>query len=269
MKSVIPLKINLKRILNLRNSKFISTNIVCCLLIFLLSVHDAKAEDTDEYQKVTIAEAFIEFHTGPGRGYPVFHVVEKGQQISLIKKKTQWFKVRTIKGLEGWVHEDKMEQTLYGDTNFDAGSAKQKDFTKRSFEAGVLGGDFGGATALTLYGGWNFTENLTAELSVKQALGNVSEIRIANVSIVHQVFPEWRISPFYRIGAGVIQTEPFTTLVQTQDRTDQILNVGAGVKIYVFRKFFIRAEYVRHTILTSRNDNDEVNEWKLGFSVFF
>jgi len=265
----VSIKTNLKRIVNLRNPKFILANIVCCLLTLLLSVHAAKADDADEYQKVTIAEAFIEFHTGPGRGYPVFHIVEKGQQVSLVKKKTQWFKIRSKRGQEGWVHEDEMERTLLGDIAFDAGSVKQNDFTKRSFEAGVLAGDFGGATALTLYGGWNFTENLTAELSVMQALGSVSEIRIANVSIVHQVFPEWRVSPFYKIGAGVIQTEPFTTLVQTQDRTDQVLNVGLGVKAYIFRQFFIRAEYIRHTILTSRNDNDEVDEWKLGFSVFF
>jgi len=226
-------------------------------------------EDADEYQKVTIAEAFIEFRTGPGRGFPVFYVVEKGQEVSLVKKKTQWFKVRSKKGKEGWVHEQNMEKTLYGDDYFDSGIVDQGDFTKRSFEAGVLGSDFGGATALTLYTGWNFTENLSAELAVTQALGNVSEIRIANVSLLHQVFPEWRVSPFFRIGAGVIQTEPFTTLVQTQDRTDQVLNVGLGVKAYISRQFFLRAEYVRHTILTSRNDNDEVEEWKLGFSVFF
>ena len=162
-----------------------------------------------------------------------------------------------------------MEKTLYGDSYFDSGTIEQKDFTRRSFEAGVLASDFGGATELTLYTGWNFTENLTVELSAMQALGNVSEIRIANISLLHQMFPEWRVSPFFKIGAGVVQTLPSTTLVQTQDRTDQILNVGLGVKAYISRQFFIRAEYVRHTILTSRNDNDEVEEWKLGFSVFF
>ena len=228
------------------------------------------ADDTGEYQQVTIADPFIEFHTGPGRGYHVFHIVERGQQILLIKKKTQWFKVRSVKGHEGWVHEDTMQKTLVADNEkFDAGNINLQDFTKRGWEAGVLGGEFGGATSLTLYSGWNFTENLSAELSMAQALGNVADIRYANISIVHQTFPEQRVSPFIKIGAGIIQTRPFTTLVQTQDRTDEILNVGIGIKAYVSRQFFIRAEYISYTILTSRDDNDEVEEWKLGFSVFF
>ena len=235
---------------------------------FLLS-SDVLADDEAE-QKVTIAEPFIEFHTGPGRGYPVFHIEEKGQQVILIKKKTQWFKIRSLKGQEGWVHEDTMAMTLsFGQEKFDGANQNQQDFKKRYWEAGVLGGDFGGATSLTLYGGWNFTENLSSEIAVSQALGNVADIRYATISLLHQPFPEWRVTPFFKVGAGIIQTRPFTTLIQTQDRTDEIVNVGLGVKAYISRQFFIRVEYTNHTILTSRNDNDEVEEWKLGFSVFF
>lgn len=242
--------------------------LICVFLPFLLS-SDVLADDEAE-QKVTIAEPFIEFHTGPGRGYPVFHIEEKGQQVILIKKKTQWFKIRSLKGQEGWVHEDTMAMTLsFGQEKFDGANQNQQDFKKRYWEAGVLGGDFGGATSLTLYGGWNFTENLSSEIAVSQALGNVADIRYATISLLHQPFPEWRVTPFFKVGAGIIQTRPFTTLIQTQDRTDEIVNVGLGVKAYISRQFFIRVEYTNHTILTSRNDNDEVEEWKLGFSVFF
>ncbi len=31
----------------------------------------------------------------------------------------------------------------------------------------------------------------------------------------------------------------------------------------------VRVEYTNHYIITSRNTNDEVNEWKVGFNVFF
>jgi len=227
-------------------------------------------ESEDEYQQVIVAEAFVEFHTGPGRGFPVFHIVERDQPLRLIKKKTQWFKVRSLKGHEGWVHEDEMQKTLLTkDENFKAGTSTQEEFTNRTWEYGVLGGDFGGATSLTLYGGWNFTQNLSTEFALSQALGNVSDIRYGNISLVHQAFPEWRVSPFVKLGAGVIQTKPFTTLIQTLDRTDEVVNVGLGIKTYVSRQYFVRLEYVNYTILTSRNDNDEVEEWKLGFSIFF
>ncbi len=239
------------------------------LVLFMASVSNAKSE----LQELLVAEAFIELHTGPGRGYPVFHIEEKNQLIKLIKKKTQWYKVRTAKNIEGWVHEKTLARTLHNSNNssenFTTNNKQQNDFSLRKIEAGFLAGDFGGATSLTLYSGWNFTQNLSAEISLSQALGNVSDIRYASISLVHQPFPEWRVTPFFKLGAGVIQTEPFATLVQTEDRTDEMIHVGLGVKAYISRQFFVRLEYANNTILTSRNDNDEVEEWKLGFSVFF
>ncbi|MBV1908654.1 MAG: hypothetical protein KUG78_04995 [Kangiellaceae bacterium] len=243
---------------------------VLFLFVISLGYSASTFADDSSLQKVIIVEPFIEFHTGPGRGYPVFHIEEKGQQIELIKKKTQWFKIRAKRGQEGWVHEDMMSKTLSLDSEkFDAGNSEQSDFTKRTLEAGVMAGDFEGATSLTLYTGWNFTENLSAEIAVSQALGNVSDIRHGTISLLHQPFPDWRVTPFFKLGAGVIHTQPFTTLIQTEDRTDEIVLAGIGVKAYISREFFIRAEYSNYTILTSRNDNDEVEEWKLGFSVFF
>ncbi len=238
--------------------------------ILILPFSVTADEDEQQYERVIVAESFIELRTGPGRGYPVFHIEEKGEQVELIKKKTQWFKVRASKGQEGWVHEDTMALTLLPDRQqFDAGNSDQTDFTKRSFEAGVMAGDFDGATSLTLYSAWNFTQNLTAEVALSQALGNVSDIRHWSVNLLHHPFPEWRVTPYFKLGAGKIKTLPFTTLIQTEDRTDEIVLAGVGMKAYISREFFIRAEYSNYTILTSRNDNDEVEEWKLGFSVFF
>ena len=227
-------------------------------------------EELQEYHEVTIDDAFIELSTGPGRGFPVFHIEEKGEAIYIIKKKTQWYKVLTKRGQRGWVHEDKMSKTLLVDKNkFDIANSKQSDFQKKRWEAGALTGDFGGATTLSLYAGWNWTENIGTEISVSQALGSVSDIRYASINLTHQVFPEWRISPYFKMGAGVIQTVPFSTIIQSEDRTDEMILVGFGLKMYASRQFFIRAEYLNHTILTSRNDNDEIEEWKIGISVFF
>lgn len=224
----------------------------------------------NNYQQVEVAEAFIELHTGPGRGFPVFHIVEKGEKISLIKRRTQWYKVSSPRGVSGWVPQRKLLKTLNLEgQNYQTDELAQQDYFNRSFEAGVLSGDFGGATVMSLNTIWNWTSNLGAELSYSQAIGNVSDIQFANVSILHQAFPEWRISPYVKIGAGVIKTKPNATLIVAPDREDEMVHAGVGVRVYVSRQFFIRAEYNSHTILTSRNDNDEVEEWKLGFSVFF
>ena len=249
------------------------TNAVTRLLgfYFIIAIFPAAyGYSEEEYQSVEIAEPFIEMHTGPGRGYPVFHVVEKGDKISVIKKRTEWYKVKAHREKVGWVHEDQLQKTLNPNgTAFEINKPDQSGFADRDFEAGMLAGDFGGATVMTLYGGWSWTENISTELAFSQALGNVSDIQFANLNIMHQPFPDWRFSPYMKIGTGVIKVNPNATIIQPEDRQDEMVHAGIGMRIYVSRQFFLRAEYNSHTILTSRNDNDEIEEWKLGFSVYF
>ena len=91
---------------------------------------------------------------------------------------------------------------------------------------------------------------------------------MGTASIVMSPFPEWRVSPFFQIGTGMINVSPQTTIVQSDDRTDEIVHVGAGADIYISKRFIFRAEYKRHTVLTSRDDNEEIDEWTAGFSFF-
>jgi hypothetical protein len=39
--------------------------------------------------------------------------------------------------------------------------------------------------------------------------------------------------------------------------------------VHITGRLFLRAEVTNHYILTSRNTNEEVNEWKVGLNVFF
>jgi len=247
-------------------------NLISLFLLTILAIacFRVTASEQSEFQQVIINDAFIEFHTGPGRGFPVFHIEEKGEKIFLIKKKTQWFKVKAVNGKMGWVHQDKLENTLtlQGD-EYQSDKTEQDDFVNRKFETGVIAGEFGGAQVMTLFSGFNWTKNITSELAISQAIGSASDIQFINFNMMHQPFPEWRVSPYIKIGGGIIKTKPSATLVLTEDREDEMVHAGLGVRFYISQQFFIRAEYNSHTILTSRNDNDEIEEWKLGFSVFF
>lgn len=222
------------------------------------------------YFQVQIADPYIELHTGPGRGYPIYYVIERGERIDVLKRHTDWFKVRSADGHEGWVTREQLEQTLTlaGEpTNFHEPGIG--DFSSRRWELGVMGGDFGGADVLNLYAGYALTENLSTEVSVSQALGLYSDSKMATINVLAQPFPTWRVSPFFTLGTGVIQTNPRMTLVQPEDRTDQVGLVGVGVRAWLTRRFVLRAEYKNYVVFTSRNDNEEIQEWKAGFSVFF
>jgi len=53
------------------------------------------------------------------------------------------------------------------------------------------------------------------------------------------------------------------------DRTDEIAHAGFGIRTYVGRRFLFRTEYNSYVVFTSRDENEEVDEWKVGFSFFF
>jgi hypothetical protein len=239
---------------------------VACVLQCLAGSAQAEVR----YFSVRIAEPYIELHTGPGRGFPVFHVVDRGELVEVIKRRTDWFKLRTARGKEGWAKRSAMVLTLTPDgdeTKF--ADADFGDFSRRRWEGGVMAGDFEGADIITAYTGYMVTRNLSVEAQLSQAFGNFSDALGASINLLAQPFPEWRASPYFLLGTGVLYTDPNVTLVNETDRTEQITNVGVGLRVYLTRRFIFRAEYQNHVILQKVDDNQEINEWKAGFAVFF
>ncbi len=242
--------------------------LVLSLSQFAIAGNAAAAERP--LREVTIADPFIELRTGPGSGYPIFFVAERGEDIKLVKRRTEWFKVRIPRGEEGWVHFEQLATTLNPDGQpFDLRALGFSDYAARRWEVGALYGDFGGANIIGAYGARSFTPNLSGELWVSQALGRFSDSTMVTLNIVHLMYPDWRASPYFTLGGGVIKTEPKATLVATTDRTDSVAHAGVGVRTYLTRRFVFRAEYKTHVVFTSRDDNEEVQEWKAGFSFFF
>lgn len=238
-------------------------------LLLLQSTVWQTASAADEYQ-VVVADPYLELHTGPGRGYPVFYVIDRGLTVTVLKQRTDWFKVRSDRGKEGWVSRAEILATLglKGDP-LELKEPSRGDFESRRWEAGVMAGDFGGASVLSVYGAYSFTDSLALELTGSHILGNFSNGVLGTLSLVHTFVPEWRVSPYFTLGTGMIMMSPRTTLVQGPDRTDQIAHVGVGLRGYLTRRFMARIEYRSNVVFTSRDDNEEVDEWKAGFAFFF
>ncbi len=239
------------------------------LLCGLLVCGIAPAADKTPIE-VQVADPYIELHSGPGAGYPVLQVEEQDSWIEILKRKTDWFKVKTANGKQGWVAREQLVRTLTpaGDTT-EIEDATQKEFSFHRWEAGAMGGEFKDADVVTLFGGFFFTPNFSAELSASKIFGDFSDADMANISLLIHPFPGWRVSPFFTLGTGVIRTDTKSTLVKENDRTDQLAHVGGGVRVYLARRFVFRAQYKNYVIFQSANDNQEINEWNAGFSVFF
>jgi len=219
---------------------------------------------------VEIADPYIEMHTGPGRGFPVFNVVPKGETIVVLKQRTDWFKVRDGREREGWVHRGQLRLTLGPDRQpLDLPVPSREDFTAHRREIGFMAGDFGGASVINAYFSWAFNPHLSGEIGVSHLLGDASNGQMGTIALTHVVRPDWRIQPFLTIGTGLLRVDPKGTIVQPVDRNDQVAFVGLGAKFHLTQRFIMRGEYKGYVTFTDRDDNQENNEWKLGFAFFF
>ncbi len=240
------------------------------LLVCPLFAAPAAYSAGPEYVQVFVTAPILEMRTGPGRGFPVFYTVGREDSLDVLKRRTDWFKVRTTRGVEGWVAQRDMLETVTADgAAFTFPLGDRSGFTEHEFESGFYYGQYGGADLISAYGAYSFNPHLSVEVSLGQFLGNASNGTKLDLGLAHVFFPERRFSPFAKLGTGVVDIDPKATLVQPTDRTDQTAYVGGGVRFYLTRRFFLRAEYSGHVTFTSRDDNEEVNEWKAGFAFFF
>ena len=253
-----------------RSINYLLIAVVTIVTFITTAIPEITQAADEEYRTVSVADPYLEMHTGPGRGYPKFYVVDRGESVDIIKRRTDWFLVRAANGKEGWVDRAQMERTLQNTgSNFSFAVATQEDFTNAKWETGLLAGDFGGANIVSIYGAYSFNPNLSIEVWGSQILGNFSNGWMGSVNVIHEAWPDWRISPFFTLGAGLLHTQPKPTIIQGEDRTDQIGHAGAGLRIYATRRFILRAEFKSYVVFTSRNENEEVEEWKVGFAFFF
>jgi len=253
------------RCTNRRESRY-----AALVMLMVLSALSVCVCAEDGQPRVQVADPYLEMRTGPGRGYPVFHVVDRGEWVTLQMRQTDWFKVRTEKDKEGWVSRDQMENTLseagvkttFRDTLFD-------DYLLRRVEVGFGAGQLDSDALLTAHIGYGISQNFSVELTLAQAVGTYSSTSLFYGSLLAQPFPEWRVAPFFSLGLGRFHNTPKATLVGGAETDANLANTGLGVRAYVTRRFIVRADYRRHVVFISENRMSEFNEWSLGLSFFF
>jgi hypothetical protein len=235
-----------------------------------VSLLSTPARAAHELLQLFITQPYLQLHTGPGRGYPVAQVVARGESVDVLFRRTDWFKVRTERGIEGWASVRELTMaTLADGSNFVVSMGDRAGFAHHRWESGVLAGAYAGATLLSVYSALSITDNLKLEIGVSEFLGNVSDGYIADIGLAHVFLPEWRFSPLVTVGTGFQKLEPKVLLVQPVDRSDQVAYVGVGARFYLTRRFFFRGEYREYVVFTRTNANEVNEEWRLGFAFFY
>jgi hypothetical protein len=241
---------------------------LCVLFALLLGAGAAPKAAAQE--RVQITDPYIELHTGPGRGFPVFFVAERSEWIEILLRRTDWFKVRTADGQEGWVNRAQLESTLT-----EAGTTKAfrdvllDDYLRRRLEMGAAWGLFDGEPMIKVWGGYRFADALGIELTIGQVQGTFAGTELWNVNLNVEPWSDQRLSPFFGVGVGRFRNFPNLSLVNAVETTANLANAAIGVRWYISERFVARLDYTMYLAYVSDSSSTDYQAATLGIAFFF
>jgi hypothetical protein len=227
----------------------------------------AAAQDAE---LLTVSDPYIELRTGPGRGYPIFHVAARNEKIRILLRFTDWYKVRTENGREGWVTRSQLENTLT-----DAGEKKSfrdiliGDYLQRRLELGAAWGRFKSEPMLKVWTAYRMSDTLSLEATIGQVQGVFSGTDYWHVNLNTEPWSDRRLSPFFGVGFGRFKNIPNLSLVSAVQTNSNLANAALGVRYYLTDRFVARLDWSIYTAYIEDARSGEYRAVTAGLSFFF
>lgn len=251
---------------------------------------------------VDVADAYLELHTGPGRGYPVTRVFARGEHVQVVKRRTDWYLLRDDRGREGWAKRREMAATLLAlagpqpnegfqtpeqrvppdpdapaeraastpalasavRNTFNDGSYPDRD--NHRWEAGTGGGRRGPSKVLRATLSYVLDENLSFETTLSQVLDGPRDEDLLLFGFTHTFRPERRFAPFVTLGVGMSRLHPTDT---ARANIRQVGYASAGFRYLLQQRLAFRADYRAFSPFSGNGNPKETNEWNVGFVFLF
>ena len=236
---------------------------------FTLDLFDAGGPDSQDSVVLEVAEPYIEMHTGPGRGYPVFNVVEQGETVEILKRKTDWYKIRSADEKTGWAKATELAHTLKpSGVPVDLPEITHGDYLKSSWRVGFNGGQIEGANTFSITGGYRLLSWVGTELEWGKIYDNSVTSDYYGANFLFEPETGWPVTPFVTIGAGQFQFNNRQKVVVEDAGNSDYFSIGVGASYYIGRNFVMRGEYRWYSVSTD-DDRVGLNSWRLGLNTFF
>jgi len=221
--------------------------------------------------QLSVIDSYLELHSGPGRGYPIFHVMEQGETVYVHRRRTNWFYVSDRRQRQGWVKQEGLARTL-APTGRPAAlpETKHGDFLAQQYRVGFTLGQQGNAETATVMGGYRLLSFAGIEGEYGQIFGKEIDGTTYGVSVIFEPIKDWSFTPFLSKGIGWQKWQSKTKQsVGTNDTFNSNYEyTGIGINYYIGFSFFVRGEF-RNVYLRGDEDTRTLSAWRLGFSSFF
>ncbi|HEX4596641.1 MAG TPA: hypothetical protein VH278_02560 [Burkholderiaceae bacterium] len=223
-------------------------------------------------EKVEVAAPFIELHTGPGRGYPVFYVAGRHEWVEIKLRHTDWFLVRSESGKEGWVTRQQMEETLTQiGTKTTFREVLVDEYLHRRLEFGAGWGHFKSDPMLKVWIAYNFTDTLAVEATGGQVAGAFSGTNLWHLNLLVEPFSDWRVvpAPYFGLGLGHLINVPNASLVGNATTNARLADATVGLRYHLGERFLARLDYTQYLGYIADNRTDQYRAVTIGLGFFF
>jgi len=223
-----------------------------------------------EIERLQITDPYIELHTGPGRGFPVFYVAPRDEWIGIESRHTDWYKVHTEDGRIGWVHRKQLLSTLTT-----AGEQKSfrdilvDDYLNRRVQLGAAWGRFSSDPMLKVWASYKLSDTLSVEGTIGQMQGTFAGADFWHINLISEPWSDQRLSPFFGIGMGKFKNYPNQSLVSAVTTVSHLTNASIGVRYYLSERFILRSDYTIYTAFVTDNRSNEYRAFTAGLGFFF
>ena len=220
--------------------------------------------------RVQVTDPYLEFRTGPGRGYPIHYVAAREEWVQIMLRHTDWYKVVAANGREGWVHRRQLQSTL---TEAGATTAFRDivvdDYLSRRVEFGAGWGRFKKEPMLKLWTAYKLHESIAVEATLGQVQGLFSGTDFWHLNLHMEPWSDRRLSPFFGIGFGKFKNIPNESLVGALPTNANLAGGQVGLRYYLTERFVVRADYSIYTAYVAESRSIEYRATTIGLSFFF
>jgi uncharacterized protein YgiM (DUF1202 family) len=224
----------------------------------------------DKIERVQVTDPFIELHTFPGRGYPIFFVAARGEWIAIELRHTDWYKVRTAGGKVGWVTRAQLQTTLAENgLQQQFADVAYNDYLARRVELGAGYGRFHQEPMIKFWLSYRLSDTLSIESTLGQVQGVFSGTTLWHVNLQAEPWSDQRFSPFAGIGIGRFHNIPNQSLVNFQPTNARMADAIVGARYHLTDRFMIRVDYAIYTAFVSDQRSLEYRAATAGLSFFF
>jgi hypothetical protein len=225
--------------------------------------------DADDTVILEVVEPYIEMHTGPGRGYPVFHVVEQGETIEVLKRKPDWYKIKTPDNKTGWSRSTQLAHTLEPTgVPVELPEMSRGDYLKSHWRAGFTAGQLEGANTFSVTAGYRPFSWVGIEIEGGKIFDESVTSDFYGGNLIVEPLPDLFISPFLSAGAGKFSLNNRQKVLVDDAGSPSYTRFGGGASYYIGRNFVLRADYRWYSISTDDGSRG-LNAWTLGLNTFF